>query len=73
MFERGKRGIGAINDSLTVRHIATALEQVDKAMTTAHIEQRLQNPAPIQGQGSAVNPASGNVVSQLGSPHKKTS
>jgi hypothetical protein len=70
MFNREKMGSTA-KDSMTVQHIAQALEQ--KSTTTAHLQQRLQSLAPIQSQGSSANSAVGSVSPQSGSNDKKTS
>ena len=68
MSNRGKMGTMA-QDSMTVQHIAQALEQ--KSTTTSHIQQRLANVAPIQGQTNGANSVGGNGSPQSNSTDKK--
>ena len=60
-----------VNDSLTTRHIEQSTEFL-RTLTTAHIQQKLGNPNPIQNQGNAGSTGSGSGGGQQhGSGDKK--
>ena len=40
-----------VNDSLTTRHIERESE-LHRSLTTAHLQQKIGNTNPVQGQGS---------------------
>jgi len=60
---------GKANDSLTIRHIEQSAE---KALTTAHLRQRIEHANQVQSQGNSGGTASGSGSGQQqGSGDKK--
>jgi hypothetical protein len=60
-------------DSLTTRHIEQSSDALLRALTTQHIQQKLENVNPVQSQGSTDNTSSGGGASgtQQGTGDKK--
>jgi hypothetical protein len=50
--------VGFAKDSMTVRHIEQSLDLVSESLTTAHLQQRIENSTPVQNQGNVGNAAS---------------
>jgi hypothetical protein len=52
------------NDSLTTRHVEQSGEVLLRTLTTAHIQQKLENVIPAQSQGKPDNTTSGTGSAQ---------
>jgi hypothetical protein len=59
-----------VNDSLTTRHIEQSSD-LQKSLTTAHLQQKIGNKIPTQGQGSPDATTSNGTGQQQGSGDKK--
>jgi hypothetical protein len=61
---------GHAYDSLTTRHIEQSSD-LQKSLTTAHLQQKIGNTNPTQGQGSPDATTSSGTGPQQGSGDKK--
>ncbi len=59
-----------VNESLTTRHIEQSSD-LQRSLTTAHLQQKIGNMNPAQGQGSPDATTSSGTGQQQGSGDKK--
>jgi hypothetical protein len=65
-------------DSMTVKHLEEALtseslttSHFERSLTTSHLQQRLDNAAPVQPQGTSSQPSAATSQSPIQTDQKK--
>ncbi len=67
MADEKKAIICHVNDSLTVTHMSDVMQ---KSLTTAHFQQKLETPVPVQTDNSGNTGGSGGSSGQTGDSEK---